>query len=229
MRLHRFVVAIPLLSLLAASCGGGGTEEAAPTPTCTTVTPGPDGSPTPTPTPCLLGATGASPSAEPTGEPVGESWRGTASITSSAAYPEGDTCQDGWELQFTFVASADGTIEGQGTAVLTTPPTCTFPINDVPSFADVEYQVLGYSGAGGFSLRFALATSGFSADEGGSLGGFSSIFSVPASPSGGPPVSVAVSGTSGTGRGAWQYETTATYSANGTIMIECVASCEPAP
>ncbi|MGQ0669418.1 MAG: hypothetical protein ACT4PO_07065 [Actinomycetota bacterium] len=102
MRLHRFVVAISLFLLLAVSCGGGGTEEATPTPTCTTITPGPDGSPTPTPTPCLVGATGAPPSAEPTGEPVGESWKGTANVSSSAVYPDAasSTCRDdGWELE----------------------------------------------------------------------------------------------------------------------------------
>ncbi len=229
MRLHRFVVAISLFLLLAAGCGGGGTEEATPTPTCTTVTPGPDGSPTPTPTPCLVGATGAPPSAEPTGEPVGESWKGTANVTSSAVYPEGGgTCRDGWELEFTFVASPEGTIDGQGTAELTSGPTCPFPINDVPSVAHVEYQVLGEETSGGFSLRFALATSGFA--YGATLAGFFSIFSVPASPSGGPPVAVAVSGTSGTGQGMWQFQSgtpPATYSANGTITLECV-SCEEA-
>jgi hypothetical protein len=226
-RRHRFVVAISLV-LLAASCGGGGTEEATPSP-CATVAPGPDGSPTPTPIPCPADAGGA-PSAEPTGELVGESWEGTATIASSAVYPEGSaTCEDGWELEFTFGATAEGTIDGQGTGELTTPPTCSFPINDVPTVAHVEYQVLGEETAGGFSLRFALATSGFP-NAGATLAGFFSIFSVPASPSGGPPVSVAVSGTSGTGQGAWQYESgnpPATYSANGTIRIECV-TCEGA-
>lgn len=228
MRLHRFVVAISLFLLLAASCGGGGTEEATPTPTCTTVTPGPDGSPTPTPTPCLVGATGAPPTAEPTGEPVGESWKGTANVTSSAVYPEGGgTCRDGWELEFTFVASAEGTINGQGTAELTSTPTCPFPITS-PSWKHVEYQVLGEETAGGFTLRFALGA--WEPADGANWAGFSSMFGLPALPSGGPPVVVAVSGTSGTGQGMWQFQSgtpPATYSANGTITLECV-SCEEA-
>ena len=226
-RRHRFVVAISLI-VLAASCGGSGTEVATPSP-CVTVTPGSDGSPTSTPTPCPAGALGAEPTAEPGVAPAGESWQGTADLTSLVVYPGPDaTCQDGWVLEFTFVASAEGTIEGQGTGDLTTPPTCSFPINDVPSIAHVEYQVLGEETAGGFSIRFALATSGFT--QGATLAGFFSIFSVPASPTGGPPVSVAVSGTSGTGEGAWQYGSgnpPATYSANGTITIECV-TCEAA-
>jgi hypothetical protein len=216
MRRHRFVVAISLV-LLAASCGGGGTEVARPSP-CTTVSPGPDGSPTPTPTPCPADAGGA-PSAEPTGELVGETWEGTADVTSLVVYPGPDaTCQDGWLLEFTFVASAEGTVEGQGTGDLTTPPTCSFPIDASSVMTHVDYQVLGEETAGGFSLRFAL----LEINAGAQLAGFFSIFDVPASPTGGAPVSVAVSGTSGTGQGTWQFESTATYSANGTITIECV-------
>jgi hypothetical protein len=217
---HRIVIAISLV-LLAASCGGGGTEVATPSP-CTTVTPGPDGSPTPTPTPCpVVDATGE-PSAEPTGELVGESWEGTATIASSAVYPEGSaTCEDGWELEFTFVATVEGTIGGEGTAEQSSGPTCPFPIG--PSLTHYEYQVLGEETAGGFSIRFALGT--FGPAGGAEYAGFVSMFGFPAPPSGGPPVSVAVSGTSGTGQGAWQFESgnpPATYSANGTITIECV-------
>jgi hypothetical protein len=161
---------------------------------------------------------------ETTGALVGESWEGAADVTSLVVYPGPDaTCQDGWLLEFTFVASAEGTIDGQGTGELTTPPTCSFPIGDVPSVSHVDYQVLGEETAGGFSLRFALATSGVS--QGATLAGFFSIFDVPASPTGGAPVSVGVTGTSGTGQGAWQFESgnpPATYSANGTITIECV-------
>lgn len=210
------------LVLLAASCGGGTTVEVAPS-LCATVSPGPDGSPTPTPTPCPAGATGAP--NETTGELAGESWEGTAEVTSLVVYPGPDaTCQDGWDLEFTFVASVDGTIDGVGTADLTTPPTCSFPINDVPTVAHVEYQVLGEASAGGFVLRFALATSGLP-NAGATLAGFFSIFSVPASPTGGPPVGITVSGTSGTGQGAWLFESgnpPAAYSANGTILIDCV-------
>lgn len=162
---------------------------------------------------------------------TGEVWKGTATITSTAVYPEGGgTCRDGWALEFTFAASPEGTIDGQGTADLTSGPTCPFPIDDVPSAGHVEYQVLGEKTAGGFSLRFALAAPGFS--NGATLAGFFSIFDVPASPAGGPPVAVAVSGTNGTGQGTWQYLSEvpppAKYSANGTITLECVASCEPA-
>lgn len=223
MRLHRFVVAISLFLLLAASCGGGGTEEATPTPTCTTVTPGPDGSPTPTPTPCLVGATGAPPTAEPTGEPVGESWKGTANVTSSAVWPDAGTCRDGWALEFTFGVGSDGTIDGQGTGGLTSAPTCPFPIT-IPSWDHVEIQVLGEETAGGFSLRFALVS--FEPADGATYAGFHSMFGGGSLPLVGSPVVVAVSGTSGTGQGMWQIEASAS-SANGTITIECV-TCEEA-
>ena len=158
-------------------------------------------------------------------------WKGTAVVTSTAVYPQGGgTCRDGWKLDFAFTESAEGTIDGQGTAELTSGPTCPFPINDVPSAAHVEYQVLGEKTAGGFSIRFALAAPGFS--NGATLAGFFSIFDVPASPSGGPPVAIAVSGTSGTGEGTWQYLSEvpppAVYSAEGTLQVTCVASCPPA-
>jgi hypothetical protein len=164
------------------------------------------------------------------GNALPECWKGTANITSSAVYPKGSaTCKDGWELEFAFRVDSDGVIEGQGTAELTTPPTCSFPIDNIPSVTHAKYQVLGEETAGGFSLRFALAPWGFS--SGATLAGFFSIFSVPASPSGGPPVAVGVSGVSGTGQGMWQFRSgnpPATYSATGTITLECVASCEPA-
>jgi hypothetical protein len=162
------------------------------------------------------------------GEQLPQCWEGTANIASSAVYPEGSaTCEDGWELEFTFVASTEGTIDGQGTAELTSGPTCPFPIG--PSLEHHEYRVLGEETAGGFSIRFALGN--FGPAGGAEYAGFSSMFGNPAPPSGGSPVSVAVSGTSGTGEGRWQFESgnpPATYSANGTITIECVASCEEA-
>jgi hypothetical protein len=210
---HRFVVAISLV-LLAASCGGGGTEEAAPSP-CATVTPGPDGSPTPTPTPCLVGATGAPPSGEPTDEPVGESWKGTANVTSAAVWPGAGTCRDGWELEFTFGVGSDGTIAGQGTGELTSAPTCPFPITS-PSWDHVEIQVLGEETASGFSLRFALVS--FEPADGATYAGFVSMFGGGTLPLVGSPVVVAVTGTSGTGQGVWQIESAA-ESASGTVEV----------
>ncbi len=191
--------------------------------------PGPDGSPTPTSTPCVVGATEAPPTAEPTAAPVGETWKGAALINSSAVNPNADnsTCRDGRELEFAFVTRTEGTIEGQGTAELTSAPTCPFPISS-PSWKHVEYQVLGEEDGGGFSLRFALV--GFEPADGTTWAGFTSMFGIPRMPSGGPPVAVAVSGTIGTGQGAWQVESgtpPATYEANGTIRLECV-TCEEA-
>jgi hypothetical protein len=163
------------------------------------------------------------------GASLPECWQGTANVTSSAVYPDAahSTCRDGWQLDFAFAASPEGTIDGQGTAELTSGPTCPFPIPAISS-THVDYQVLGEETAGGFSLRFAL--SGETVD-GAFFAGFYSVFGNPASPSGGPPVVVAVSGTSGTGEGMWQFQSEvpppATYSANGTITIEC-ATCEEA-
>lgn len=159
---------------------------------------------------------------------TGEVWKGTANVTSSVVvYTGGGTCRDGWELEFTFVASAEGTIDGQGTAELTSAPTCPFPITS-PSWNHVEYQVLGEETAGGFSLPFALGA--WEPADGANWAGFSSMFGLPALPSGGLPVAVAVWGTSGTGQGVWQFQSgtpSATYSANGTITLECV-NCEEA-
>ena len=223
MRPHRLVVPISFFLLLAASCGGGGTEDATPTPTCTTVTPGPDGSLTPTPTPCLVGATGAPPSAEPTGGPVGESWKGTTNITSSAVWPGAGTCRDGWELEFMFGVGSDGTIEGQGTGELTSAPTCPFPITS-PSWDHVEIQVLGEETAGGFSLRFALVS--FEPAAGATYAGFVAMFGGGTLPLVGSPVAVAVSGTSGTGQGMWQIGSAA-ETASGKVEVTCV-NCEVA-
>lgn len=145
MRLHRFVVAISLFLLLAASCGGGGTEEATPTPTCTTVTPGPDGSPTPTPTPCLVGATGAPPTAEPTGF-TGEVWEGTY---RGVVGVEG--CQTEFEGTFGIAVDADGiaTMEGIGT----TGGICAG--QNVPPFTS-DFVAIGERTSSGF--RFTDAT-----------------------------------------------------------------------
>lgn len=160
------------------------------------------------------------------GDQLPQCWKGTANIASSAVYPEGSgSCQDGWELDFTFGVSDEGTIEGQGKADLTSGPTCPFPVG--PSYELYEYRVLGEETVGGFSIRFALET--FGPVGGAEYAGFVSMFGFPAPPSGGPPVSVAVSGTSGTGQGSWRFESgnpPATYSAKGKITIECVASCE---
>jgi len=113
MRPHRLVVAISFFLLLAASCGGDGTEEATPTPTCTTVTPGPDGSLTPTPTPCLVGATEAPPTPEPTDEPVGEVWEGTTSSIVTADGP-GGPCGNPVRIQGTvqLLVAGDGSVTG---------------------------------------------------------------------------------------------------------------------
>jgi hypothetical protein len=162
------------------------------------------------------------------GEQLPQCWKGTATIASSAVYPEGGgACQDGWGLEFTFVAPAEGTIDGQGTAELTSGPTCPFPVG--PSLQHYGYQVLGEETAGGFSIRFALEN--FGPAGGAEYAGFTSMFGNPGLPSGGPPVAVAVSGTTGTGQGEWRFRSgnpPATYSANGTITIECVASCDEA-
>jgi hypothetical protein len=154
---------------------------------------------------------------------TGEVWTGTANITSSAVYPDGATCLDGWDLAFSFAASSEGTIEGQGTAELTSGPTCPFPINVQP-FTHVEYLIAGEQTAGGFSIRFEpgdVQPSGGQAF----LGGFP-----PTVWCCGVPVEVAVSGSSGTGQGAWQFlsgDPPATYSADGEFTIECVTCGEP--
>ena len=203
---RRFIVAISL-TLLAASCGGGGgtgTEEGTPSP-CVTVTPGQDGSPTPTPCPAV-------------GAETGVVWKGTApSIATSSRNPEA-ACQDSWSLEFTFEVSADGTIEGQGTADLTSEPTCNFPIDPVPWIDHHEYSVSGQETAGGFSIGFSgvrkLPT------DGTEVAGMPSIYAE----AGGQPVEIAVAGTSGTGEARWRIESgVVTLTANGTITLECVS------
>jgi hypothetical protein len=216
--LSRFVVAISLV-LLAASCGGGETEVARPS-SCTTVTPGSDGSPTPTPTPCPVDDATGSPSVEPTGELAGEVWEGSApNIATSTRYSVQASCQDSWELEFTFVVSAEGTIEGQGTAGLTSTPTCNFPIDPVPFINRHEYRLSGEETADGFSIRFGPLLSKEPAD-GTEVGGLPSIYAD------GGPVEIAVSGNSGTGEGSWRFQSgLATLTANGTVTVECVG-CE---
>jgi hypothetical protein len=164
------------------------------------------------------------------GNALPECWKGSAKITSSAVYPDAasNTCRDGWKVEFAFAASPEGTIDGQGTAELTSGPTCPFPTTGVQSWEHVEFRVLGEETSGGFSLRFALGA--WKPADGATLAGFGSMFGNPALPSGGPPVVVAVSGTSGVGEGMWQFQSgnpPAAYSANGTIAIEC-ATCEEA-
>ena len=124
------------LALLAASCGGAGSEKATPSP-CATVTPGSDGSPTPTPTPCPA-----------VGAETREVWTGTAPNSATSSRNPEAACQDSWELEFTFEVSADGTIAGEGTADLTSEPTCNFPIDPVPWIDHHEYSVSGQETAG---------------------------------------------------------------------------------
>ena len=215
MRRSSIVVAISLV-VLAASCGRGGTEEATPSP-CATLTPGSDGSPTPTPTPCpVVDATG-SPSGEPTDEPVGEVWEGTApNIATSTRYSPQAACQDSWALEFTFTVSAEGTIDGRGTADLTSTPTCNFPIDPVPFIDRHEYQVSGEETAGGFSIAFSDVRK--SPADGTEVGGLPSIYAE----LGGPPVVIAVSGNSGTVEGRWRAQSgLSTLTANGTVTVEC--------
>jgi hypothetical protein len=211
--LGRFVVAVSLV-LLAASCGGGGTEVARPS-SCTTVTPGSDGSPTPTPTPCPVDDATGSPSVEPTGEV----WKGSApNIATTAGNPEA-SCQDSWELEFTFVVSTEGTIDGEGTAGLTSTPTCNFPIDPVPFINRHEYRLSGEETADGFSIRFGPLVSKEPAD-GTEVGGLPSIYTDET------PFEIAVSGNSGTGQGMWRFQSgVATLTAEGTVTVEC-ESCE---
>lgn len=160
---------------------------------------------------------------------TGEVWKGQAKISSSVVYPgpSRPTCRDGADLEFTFVASADGAIRGNGTAELTSAPTCPFPIN-AGSWKHVDYEVLGEKTATGFSLRFAAGA--WQPPGGINWAGFVSVFGVPALPTGGAPVAVNVSGTRGTGQGMWQFQSgnpPATYSASGPVTIECVQCEEP--
>jgi hypothetical protein len=170
---------------------------------------------------------------------TGKVWKGKARVTSSVVYPgpASPTYRDGWELEFTFVVGSDGTIEGQGTAELTSAPTCS-PIGWCPppamvassSLTHIEYQVLGEETEAGFSLRFGRVRFDESIHKA-TVAGFASMFGAGwRSPSGGTPVFVAVSGTSGTGQGMWQFRSgnpPATYSANGKITLECVTCEEP--
>lgn len=148
-------------------------------------------------------------------------WEGTASITTSSVNPEA-SCQDGWDLKFTFGVSAEGTIDGQGTAELASTPTCSFPIDPVPWIDHHEYQVFGEETANGFSIRFSGVRK--TPANGTEVGGMPSIYAE----AGAQPVEIAVSGNSGTGQGMWQFQSgVATLTANGTITLECVTCEEP--
>jgi hypothetical protein len=155
-------------------------------------------------------------------------WKGSAEVTSFVQYPEGSAnCEDGWELAFTFAADAQGTIQGTGTADLSAGPTCTFPVG--PAVQHVEYLVSGERDATGFSLRFTLGTWTPSGNEAFYAGAPAMWSGYPGCPA---PVSIAVSGSSGTGQGTWRCQSgspPATYGASGPFEAECVASCPPAP
>jgi hypothetical protein len=155
------------------------------------------------------------------GNALPECWKGTANVATSSANPLA-SCQDGWELEFTFGVSAEGTIDGQGTAVLTSTPTCNFPIDPVPFIDRHEYQVSGEETAGGFSIRFSGVRK--TPANGTEVGGLPSIYAE----AGAQPIEIAVSGNTGTVQGMWRYQSgVATLTANGTITLECVTCEEP--
>jgi hypothetical protein len=112
--------------------------------------------------------------------------------------------------------SADGTIDGQGTADLTSTPTCNFPIDPVPFINRHEYRLSGEETADGFSLRFVLVSK---EPAGGiEVGGLPSIYTDET------PVEIAVSGNSGTGQGMWLFQSgVLTATAEGTVTLECVS------
>ena len=157
---------------------------------------------------------------------TGDVWKGAAKVSSYVNYPEGSaTCKDSWAIKFAFSASDEGTIEGQGTAELTSGPTCTFPVG--PAVQHVEYLVKGEKTTDGFSVRFELGT--WQPDSGEAFyGGVAAMWS--GYPGCSAPVEVTVSGNSGTGEGAWKCQSgnpPATYGANGTFELTCVSCKEP--
>ena len=149
---------------------------------------------------------------------TGEAWEGSApNIATSSRNPEA-SCEDSWELEFTFEVSADGSIEGQGTADLTSTPTCNFPIDPIPWIDHHEYQVSGEETAGGFSIGFSGVRK--SPANGTEVGGMPSIYAE----AGGQPVEIAVSGSSGTGEARWRIQSgVATLTAKGSVTLECVS------
>lgn len=155
-------------------------------------------------------------------------WRGSADVSSFVEYPAGSaSCQDGWKVALTFVADAEGTVKGQGTADLTSGPTCTFPVG--PAVQHVEFLVAGKRDATSFSLEFSLDTWSPTGNEAFYAGAPAMWAAVPGCPA---PVSIGVSGAAGTGQGMWQCQSgspPATYGASGTFEVECVATCPPNP
>jgi hypothetical protein len=217
----RLTTSVAVFALAAVACGGGAGGQAAPTTSCATLVPGADGSPSPTTTPCVLGATG-DPTTSPGGTTAsGEDWQGHADISSSAVYPNGDTCRDGWTLTFGFSVDADGKVHGAGTADLTSDPVCPFPIT-AGSWMHVNYNVLGDRSANAVDVHFAMVS--YEPVTGVTWAGFHAVFGSPAVPEGGPPVTISIVDQGGHGQGSWQFESgnpAAVYSATGPVSIAC--------
>jgi hypothetical protein len=155
-----------------------------------------------------------------------ECWKGSGSFTSTATYPDeaASTCRDAWSMEYTFVVTADGSIDGSGVANRVAEVVCPFEIGGN------QWQVVHFGVHGsrdGNTLSPALAIESFEpADDAGFLAAFLSNGS--AEP--GPPVALTVVGGAATGPADWSFQSggdpPVTYATTGTLDARCTLNCD---
>lgn len=214
------------LVLVAIGCGGATVSPTSVPTGCPTSVPGANGSPSPLVSPCLILATEL-PTQSPTPSASGslEAWDGFAELTSTAVYPNNDTCKDGWKVAFRFAVDAAGTVEGSGTADLTSPPVCPAMGGVDPaalSWRHVEYRVTGHRAVSEVTLTFTLTS--YTPEGSASMAGLHAMVSA----AGAGPAPVALPTAAGRGQGPvkWQFASgnpAATYTASGTMTVTCGA------
>lgn len=216
------------LALILAVVGCGGTTlSPTPAPTsCPTPVFDPSASP-PRVIPSCVIITHDQPTQSPTPSASGslEAWDGFAELTSTAVYPNNDTCKDGWNVAFRFAVDAAGTVEGSGTADLTSPPVCLSMGGADPaalSWRHVEYRVTGLRAVSEVTLTFTLTS--YTPEGAASMAGLHAMVSA----AGGVPTPVAIPTAAGRGQGPvkWQFASgnpAAIYTASGTMTVTCGA------
>jgi hypothetical protein len=92
-----------------------------------------------------------------------ERWEGTLHSDTEVTYtvPEGGSCSNAWEAEFSFIVDQGRAVSGEGLATLSSPPRCTSPIPaTAPQIEELPFEVEGEAHADRFELRFGAQPGG---------------------------------------------------------------------
>jgi hypothetical protein len=157
-----------------------------------------------------------------------ECWKGSGTFTSTATYPDeaASTCRDEWSMEYTFVVTADGSIDGSGVANRVAEAVCPF------GTGGNQWQVVHFGVHGsrdGDTLSPALALESYEPADGVEYAGFLAAFWSNGSSEPGPPVALTVVGEAANGPADWSFqsgEPPATYATTGTLDAQCTLNCD---